>query len=670
MSVEAILGLSLGYNYVSSSKKEAEVKQGKNEYQASAYQIQGITSLSTLAKPMLTQIPSAPVRIGVMVGNTMLPLVSIFLCPTSAAIRQGHYEDGVRCFDALAESNFPKFKGLFPQHLNENRVKAFSFLSENMSVITKIGVAVVTVTLPFFGFGSLAAGIAGPVIFQALETANLVPTKVSLAVEKYMPTVANASILVGGGLFSQVLAAVTLLGATPKTSMFIQKKVENLILKKWLKEGPTLEEIDAPWEERNDLTFEQFKYIFENDDPDKYEINPSHCSKQAYFGLNIPEDRNFKSFLNLFEQIDWTERYHLLKRAFKDDDRFVDLLKQKFPGNSNENLRENFEQYVEKLASEEGQSKEEFLAAQLRMQMQQLVAVLCKEELPKGLIHDLEDAIVNSGQILAYLLMKNEDNPTDKIEMEDTLIKLAIEGGDYCARGVKRATGEISSGIISRFMKIEDEPLKAYELKIRQQLQFMRQQIMQSFYQKVIEIMVKMSKGEALSSFSFNKQTTDKHAVAISEDVHTMDFYRQYLALGFYPLTENERSRFGFSDFANWTMYGSSRQNMYIQYQEVLDQAIKENGEIYFCNYIRQKIESLPNISSEQKEELIEILIDCDEGEKTLKKFYRLFFVLQGVLNVKTIYADWVNLDVEDDPPLSEEEIANELTDWVQLSRI
>jgi hypothetical protein len=668
MALEAFFGLSLGYNFALSLKKEAEVKQGKNEYQASAYQIQNVFSVSALASRIIAEIPYSPLRTGMTVGNILMPVAGIVLCPASAMIKQGHYENGVRCFDALVEPYCPQAKGVLPEQINERKVKIFSFFAENVTTMTSVGLLAGTVALPFLGFGPLAAGILLPVAFEAMSSANLVPTSITAAVEKYMPTVSNASMLVGGGIFSQAFAAAALASGIPGVSDYVQKKIEKIVFKSLTLEGPSLEEIDAPWEEQNHLSFEEIDYILNNHDPDLYEINPTHCSKQAYISVDVPENRDFKIFNSLFETINWVERYCVIKPAFRDDDRFLDEMAKKFRIKK-EDVQKDFEIYLDKLAVEADCNQEEFLARQLQEQMNSLVMILCGEKAAKGFQHDLQDGMDACSKILAYLLDKPSDSHTAHIEFEDILIKLAIEGGDYCARGIKRTAMEIVSGIIIQGLYALKDPQKDYELKIRQHLQLSRQQIMQSVYQKMIEVMVRLAKEGDGVWVSQRAQTTDVHAVAIAQDVHTMDLYRQYLSLGFCPLTTNERNQFGVSDFATWSMYRPIRKEMYLTYQLTLDGGIREEGELYFCNYFRQKISELPLLTMDQQETLIEKLTDCIEGEKTLKSFHRLFFVMQGILKVKPIYHDWVEVPVpvDDDPPASDGETKDELSEWLAI---
>lgn len=643
MSLEAFYGLGIGYNFALARKKELELKQGKNDYQASLYQIQGLSSFTSLASNILTQIPYAPIRIGATIGNTILPFAGLILIPSSAAIKNGHYEQGVRCFDSLVEKKYPRLKGILPEKIEEASINAYTFLSDNANTMTSVGIAIGTIALPFLGFGSFVAGIGAPIVYHGLESANLIPSCINSLVEKYMPTVVNASMLLGGGPIGKVFALATLSSGLPGASDYVQKKIEKVFLS--TTKGPSLKEIDGPWLEKNDLSFDEIQYILENDAEYLYEVNPAHCSKQVDLQATLPKDYDFIGFLTLFEKINWKERYGVLKSAFRDDDRFFDLLEEKF---GKQDFRNDFEIYIEKWALEINSSKEDVLANQLQKQINDFVSILCKEKAVKGFAYDLEDAIESCSSILAYLKSSPE---ASAVEIEDILIKLAVEGGDYCARGIKRAAAEINCGLTEL----------TYELKIRQQLQLIRQRIMQNTYQKMIEIMVRLAKEGGGVFVSKETQTTDVHAVAIAQDVHTIDLYRQYLALGFYPMTSNERSQFGVSDFATWSLYRPIRDQMYQAYQTMLDNPIKEHGEIHFVNYIRQKINDLP-LLQEQQEALIDKLIDYDAGEKAIKSFHRLFFVMQGILKVKPIYTDWIELNSE--PIFSDEQLEKELAEW------
>ncbi|MBS0655385.1 MAG: hypothetical protein JSR46_06400 [Verrucomicrobia bacterium] len=648
MNLEAFFGLGLGYNFALAIKKELEVKQGKSDYHAALYQMQGLTSLTNLAYRLFSQLPSSPMSIGITVGNTILPFVGLVLYPASAVIKNGHYEEGIHCFDALMEKQCPRLMGALPSKISETSVKVFSFFADNSNILTGGAIVVGAIAAPFIGMGSLVAGIGLPLAFRALEAANLVPEKVSICVEKYMPSVANASLLVGGTLFSQVMAFAALTSGIPGVSAYVQKRIEKIV-NKFVSAGPTLEEIDAPWNVCEDLSYNMILYILENDDKDLFKINPAACSKFSHIGAVFPESRDFKLFYEVFNKIDWRDRCHLLKPAFRDDDRFLDLLRERFPGHEPPHYRAHFEEYLEKIMTV---SQEDYFAGQLIEQMKIFVAVLCGERPVEGSIQDLEESRDAAAKILGFV----QSQPEGSRAVEDILIKLAIEGGEYCARALRRVTDEILSGILADGIPGLKDPMKSYEFKVRKRLEFLRKQIMQGAYLKMCEIMVRLAKEGNGVWVSKVSQTTDEHAVAIAQDVHTSDLFETDFALGFYPLLDHVRNQFGALNLPSWMSYSSVRQGMYTSYYSQLDQSIHEVGEIHFAIYMRQKIGELKLLSGQQKELLIDKMVDYSNGEKTMSGFRRLFFVMQGILTVVK--------ESECNPSMVNTNIEEELTEW------
>src|SRR5262249_47998913 len=150
----------------------------------------------------------------------------------------------------------------------------------------------------------------------------------------------------------------------------------------------------------------------------------------------------------------------------------------------------------------------------------------------KGWQVDLDDAIANCGKILAYV--QKLDPVKDRIEIEDILLKLACEGGEYCARGVKRASSELMSHIVNKSAKFNLDPDKVYEMQLHQALLDQRSQLVQQQYNKIAQY--------ALSLYPD----------AIKNDVHLFDVYRIYLSLGVIPLTDFERQKIGIGHLMGW----------------------------------------------------------------------------------------------------------------------
>ena len=104
--------------------------------------------------------------------------------------------------------------------------------------------------------------------------------------------------IAGEGPFFKLIALATLSSSLPGANTYMQKKIESLFLKNTC--GASLKEIDEPWLEKNDLSFDEILYILENEHDYLYETNPAQCSKQATFihaPLKIMTLRDFTSSL-------------------------------------------------------------------------------------------------------------------------------------------------------------------------------------------------------------------------------------------------------------------------------------------------------------------------------------------------------------------------------------
>ena len=267
--------------------------------------------------------------------------------------------------------------------------------------------------------------------------------------------------------------------------------------------------------------------------------------------------------------------------------------------------------------------------------------------------------------------------PIEKIEIEDTILKLAVEGGEYCARGVKRASREIINGILQGSQGQSKDPIENYETQLRQSLEMDRMKIMTSLYQHFIGVLAKGLKYGAKSGSEI-EEVTDQHAVAAAQDVHTLDLYRIAFALGFVPLTEYERNSIGVAELNLWGnpmyMFREFRMQMYHIYQNHLNDTIKELGTLNFFNYIHSVIKTNPKLNEEQITEIVEKLTERNSEtwtvEETESKFHRLALVMLGILNYDPIGDDWVEvlpeMDLSSEPSIKQEE---DFSDWITLEK-
>lgn len=645
------IGFSIGNKIAAYQTKEEEIKQGKNNYLASFFQVGQISNLSQIAGALIPYIPHTPSRVIAQIANTTLPFVGLATCPVAAAVKEGHYEAGAKFFNKSTEETRLSLLAV-PEELSPRTNRLFTYLADNAGNMARVGTVIGALTLPMFVGPYLTAAMVTPIVFERLDSNGWIPQSISLAAEKHMPALTETCLFFSGGLVAQLFSAASLATRSTYLSQRLHRRAEGSVSSYFQLKGATLEEIDAPLVERKELTFDQINLIL-GDPRCNFEINPAHCSKAVYEFSNLPEDGDLSKFLTLFDAINWNNHYVQLKNKFRDDDRFIEDFKA-IINVTEEELVANFEKYILEQAVKEDKTKEHYLSDQLKLQMIGLVNALLGTTRIKGSQQDLQDAIANCKKILAHLTNAS----VTTVEMEDALLKLAVEGGEYCARGVKRASQEILCGIVYEGLQSKSEefdPLISYEQKVRQSLELTRSTILQSIYQKLIETITLVTREGFDVKISQNAQTTDTQAVAIAQDVHTLDLYRHYLSLGFYPLTQNERNAFGFSELMNWSLpvYREIRSCMYSLYFEKLDDTLKEIGELHFANHLRALLEKNSLLNEQQCEEILDKYMYSNNKEwsfeETQKKFHRLFFVILGVLRHDTLYEDWVEMETTPD---------------------
>lgn len=353
--------------------------------------------------------------------------------------------------------------------------------------------------------------------------------------------------------------------------------------------------------QKQDLSYEKIIAILDGEEED-YEINPAHCPKSVIDFDSFPKDYDFDTLLEIFNGIQWAP--NIVKHKLKDDERFLDHLSEKYPG---KDPKEQFELLAR------DPSNDAFFIKWMKGEFYQLIKALKGEVRPQGEQKDLAVSIDYCAMILAYL----QKPSLSRVEKEDILLKLAIEAGGYCSRGIKRATGEIvdEAVIPSEDGSDLDDPQKNFERKTSQNLQNRRRDIVQRYYRVIAEQL--------------------RIPDAVSQDVHGFDIYRKFLSLGFFPLTPQERKQIDFSEIAVWNMYSDAQQIMLRDYRESLDDVLSEH-ELQFANYMRQYISSNSKLTARQKGCLTKKYTSWNDDqwsiEETMQKFHRIMLVKLGVL--------------------------------------
>jgi hypothetical protein len=688
-----------------------------------------------VASELSNIIPNTYIRISTKVAVNGISLVSWIACPAFAAVKQGHFEEGMAALKSVVQIKSPKIASYLPKKLDTESEKSFSYLAEHLGSIAKTSMFVGTLALPWVGSPYLALGIFAPIAYQAIDYQGWVSRKTSLFMETYMPTIASSGALIGGGPVIQGIAALSVLSYFPAFNKFLQQKIDKLAKQFIDLPGPSIEEIDAPVFINKHLSFEQINKILNAASPSQFTVNAAHCSKPVWAFKELPKNSTFSKFLELFKTVKWKDKYSLLKKPFSEDDRFIDYLRDHFRGykdlekrfkhylithakeknitekrffphqfekqiteivnilktqEQNEELQKDadeliqycsqilvfvqknfidrplhrvnledilFEYYLDIHTKGMKIPKEEFLANQLEKQMTELVKMLKGKRRVEGSQKDADEAIHYCSQILPYLLKLNLESPSDRLILEDILVKLGVEGGEYCARGVKRASKEIVNGILQQLTDGAGDPIKDYERQWQQGLEAARNKLLNSVYQGFVNVFISIMKGGEIND-DLTKEVTDRHAVALAQDVHTLDLYRIAFAFGVIPLSDYERNSMGFAELNLWGSpaypFREFRMNIYEKYYQGIDDVIKELGHIHFSTYICAVIEQNTALSEAQKEEIIDKFTECNQGswtaESTQSRFNRLACVMLGILNYETINEDWVEIDSSDLP--------------------
>lgn len=614
--LETFEGFSLGYLYAQNKAKENEVAQGKNFYAAACLQAMQIFSLATVVGKVAESTIKGSMIWPVRILCNVVPIVTLPVWVGFGAIRQGDYTPLADLCNTRLTLPFT-----LPQTLDNRFVKVVNFLIDHSGDMIRVAVivgscALIAIGQPLFGGACLAA-----LTYQAVDEMGFVPRKVSLFIETHMSVISHFGLLLTSNVLMRAVSLVSLSMMLPIISKQVYYKIDQLVRQLLPINSASLEEIEAPVVERNDpFTAAEICSIVHADSWE-YEVNPASCSKWVVNLSNLPVDDDFTKFIPLFDSIAWHDKYPLVKLKLTRDEYFLDYLAKEFSEIPIEEIKQLPEAYLVRLAASKNMTPEQFAANWLREKFVVLVDGLQGKRRLSGSQQDLQDAINNTAKILPCLLALARDG--EQAEVEDYLLKLAVEGGDYCSRGVKRATSEVISSVLHNGLRYGSENAfdsdKDYELKIRQALQEQRYSIIQKYFQAIVN---------EIGAFL---------PASVQYDVHTFDLYRLYLSFGFYPLTEYERSKFGILEQLAWYLYSGVQERMYREYK--LDEAVGQIGQVHLGTYIQRLIESNPKLDDNQKELLLNEYTECNGGlwtvSETNQRFQRLLFVKLGILRKK-----------------------------------
>lgn len=596
--------------------------------------------------------------------------------------------------NSIVESIYPRAvnylheKLQLPLNLSERNVQLATFIAEHTGDVTRVCMIVEAVAIIALGNLYFAIPFFTALAFEALDTSGWVPRGMSLFVEKYGPAVSACGQIFYGTPWGRLQAASKFLFyLSPRVNRLFQQTLTHNIRHYGLEYvrncwgdlinrlpaglppldqlllGPELAEVDASVRTNRELTFDQINEILNTPEnhlnehlntiaeyltqvfpglnyirlpllisgcigdnrfySPQYQINPAHCAE--HIGGELLQNRNFDQFTGFFDRINWQRNYRYIKPKLRDDERFLDMLANQF-NVERQTVQQNFDAYIQRAAQARIDSRERnqpygveaYAAEWLKEQNTLFVQAIKGQRRVPGSQQDLDIAINHSARILAHLNALMADAVGNRIEIEDILLTLSVEAGNYCSRGYRRAASELVNRLPTNDQDTNLTPRARYEMKIKQKLFHLRERLTQQ------------TMNIALQGITTLFPSTP------GQDVHVHDLFRRNLSFGFIPIYEYERNDMGIGDIARWNLCGPYQNAMYKMYNPDAIFDDPEMGELEFFNYVREIIETNPNLNQEQKETIIEKYTELNDGawtfEETKRKFHRLAFVMLGVL--------------------------------------
>lgn len=640
---QGLTGWSYGYQSIVISNKEAEIKQGKNYVFGALFQTMNISLFNDVISVVSTSLLKGRVQLAASCFNWTVRIIQFPVVMLAAISEQGKYRDFAEFLnDKIDEFNryqvekFPRLHVNLPHvplELSPTTEKALHYVQAYSSRVVYASLVVSGVALAAFGNPAFGYSILGALLYQYLDSKRLIPDKISLYMEKYMHTFSAIVVaLFSSSIILKTMIVLALGFNVPfkyrlPIYQFIDKMVRSYLEKKdHVQYRPYLAEYDAPVHQKENFTFEEIKEILEGENSD-FKLNPAHFTKVNKACAVLKTDYDFEKLLPLYDQIAPKN----LAKQLRYDENFMTYLGESVEGADKKKLNIHFvdkesdleregyvkrsdyiEQLVSQLAEEKKQSVNLFLQDWVGEQLKILVGVLSGKRAFKGTRVDLEMALPNCAKIVSYLTQIAVDGK-HKVEFEDKLLKLAIEGGDYCTRGIKRCSTELVDDISQRHQPDRKglEPYQMYEARMEASLENQRLRLTHSIFER----------------FKVNLKKSTSLPADVTDDVHFFDLYRLLFSYGLVPMSDDEKYDIGMPFIYFMIDLHPLRKQFFKNYDP--NETIEEDGELDFTEWLRGWLGSNKELDEEQREDILDAYTRYDDPEKRL---HRLLLMKLGVI--------------------------------------
>jgi hypothetical protein len=648
-------GLGASYTFISSYNVKKEIEQGGNQYLASAFLAGEVAALGTVISYIAEcVIEDSFTNLGVNILCNVIPIVTIPIALFCAVVKNNDYTYYRNRLDNyLAEEKEKEgIKGLtagfthriiqiFPSELNVFAKEILDSITEHNDTVMLAAMVAGTVALFALEQYAFVIACSTSLAYNFIDRAGWIPNNISLFVESYSPSISILGSFLGGTFIVRVLTASWLVNSMSPIKWFVYEKIDLISCTIFRINSPSLQEYNADWKQERELSNDKIWEILDAGWED-FEINPAHCTKSIVNECLLPTDDDLSQFISLFDTVNWSTQYAVIKPMLADDDKFQEYIQEKFPAikqiaNEDERIDKiklDFDAYMIELAKKEipeeaNQTKEHFAAKWVRDQIVELDKILTGKKRVEGLQSDLEEAMKDLGKILADLKSLQKNN--ELVAFQDNLLKIAIEGGDYCALGIKRMSREMMVDLLykipmeaNKTHTEKNEENDPFEMQLKQKLLFERVRVVQSMYQ-------------------FLKSGLPN---SIGKDIHSFDIYRPFLSIHMLPLTISDKYNFSIEDLINsisnnvisqYFTGNSIRNNMFEIYKWEIPAIIREVGEIHVSNFLVQMINKNSALSDLQREKIIEYISMPQPHlsyEDYNTKLHQLMLVVLGVLKM------------------------------------
>lgn len=529
----ALGGFAYGSLFATCFKKEEEIKQGANYVLSSPVLWVESLCVNNTAAAVHALVPSLLTGVLAWGGLCTLPFFVLI-----GLVRQGHYGWAMGRLEQLVErfsptlAAVPRWLARFP-HNHPLVQKIALLITEHLGKVYLVAMIVGSVALvvlgdPFTGCGTLVA-----LAYSAVHSMGWVPMRVSAFVERYSPIIEQLGMLLSPGTF--LLKAVNTINFVSDVMSrlshpWIIDLVDEVAVRSLRFLGPRLlvpglgwiaskissaqpvlellieairghcmtlrsrRELRVPVLVRTEIPYDEIQEILDGDD-NEYILelrHSAHYVTQEDLDAADPSDPTFDLVTGLWGQIEdsWThldvderrKKAGIMRKKYLDDRRFRIFLRNAgYPVDSAHPAEETWDNYCRDHGVEDEYA---FFCDRTRASLQRVEAVLKGTAPVTGNEADRAVARAFLAAALPYYATLNTG-----VELEDALFKLAVEGGDYCARGIRRVAQEMydQAQRTKRVQEGEPEnPTLDYARKFNMQLQQVRSDLVDQYLNAAI----------------------------------------------------------------------------------------------------------------------------------------------------------------------------------------